>query len=61
MSKLRALLTVKCPVCNHEFPHPMTLFHLPADLELLGECLELRSTAVTAMLDCGENFHPPVG
>ena len=32
----------------------MTLFHLPDDLELLAECLELPSTTVTAMLDRGK-------
>src|SRR5262245_44609796 len=47
----RKLLIVKCPGCNHEFPNPMTVLHLPADIKLLVECLTLPSTTVTAMLD----------
>jgi len=50
----RTLPTLKCPDCSHEFPDSMTLIHLPADLELVAECLELPSTTVTAMLDRGE-------
>src|SRR5262245_27848408 len=47
----RKLLMVQCPNCSHEFPDPLTLFDLPADIELLVACLTLPAETVTAMLD----------